>query len=214
MGAGNVKAVLATWSAHVSDSAFKVLVAIAVTTKDDDDPPVFWGGQESLATALGRRPPFTKVDYRAVDRAMKQLRQVGALVRVGSSAPGQRARHELRLEGGTPVTTRRVNSDATPVAERRVNNSDTRHDTTGEHPSFGGQTPVVSWHNTRRAATGRGVLGIEEDHASHPLPVSLGRARDLADLADRADLADLADSTGDPIARITADPDADHRAVR
>lgn len=177
MGASNVKTVLSAWSSRVRDPAFRVLVAIALTTKDDDDPPVFWGGQEPLATALGRRPPFTAADLRAVDRAMSQLRTAGAIVRISSSAPGHRARHELRLEPPTSAADPRVSAEPTTVTARRVSNRNTRRGTSGEHPSPGDETPAAPWQNTRRDTSGGGVPGTTEE-ASHPWPVPMGHARE------------------------------------
>lgn len=142
MGASNVKAVYAVWAA-IPDPAFRLLVYIALTTRDEDCPPVFWGGQESLAIGLGRRPPFTPADWRAVDRAMAKLRTHGALKPRGGSAPGQTARHEVVL---------------TPDAVRQVN---TRREASVEHP-----TPGDS--NTRRPAsehpTPRVVLRKNRNH--------------------------------------------------
>jgi hypothetical protein len=130
MGAGNVKAAYGVWS-HLPDPAFRLLVFMALVTKDEDDPPIFWGGRETQAIGIGRKPPHTAADMRAVERAVTKLREAGAIELVQHSAPGHTARHALHLS---------------PVARRRVSEDDTRHDTSGEHP-----TPHVV--NTRRAVT-------------------------------------------------------------
>ena len=174
MGAGNVKAVLTGWSAHVRDPAFRVLVAIALTTKDDDEPPIFWGGLELLAAALGRKPPLTDADLRAVGRAMGQLRKAGAIAQTEHSAPGRTARHELRLRPVTQDGARPVNDGTTPDAPRLVSHN--------EHRTRRGYSQDAPRPNTGRPASYRGVLGqTEEDCASHPSS-STGRAREVVDV--------------------------------
>ncbi len=185
MGSANVKAVLTDWSDRVRDPAFRVLVAIALTTRDEDDPPVFWGGVELLAAALGRRAPLTEADLRAVGRAMGQLRTVGAIVRVQHSAPGKAPRHELRLKASTSDAARLVKERSTPDARRPVND--------GEHRTRGDHSQDAPRPNTGRATSDRGVLGTTEDSASHPWRPTTESARDLA---DDADLLARIDATG------------------
>ena len=148
MGAGNVKAAYVVWASHLRDPAFRLLVFMAVTALDEDNPPQFSGGQETLAIGLGRRPPLTIADQRAIDRAMGQLRAIGAISRVQHSAPGSTARHQLNL---SPDAARRVNK---PISE-----SDTRRHVTGEHPTHGGG-------DTRRDGTERPTRGDRTSDAA------------------------------------------------
>lgn len=129
MGAGNVKAVYALWR-DVPDPAFRLLVFMALTAKDEDDPPQFWGGRETLALGIGRNPPFTESDFRAVDRAMGKLRAAGAIVQSRHSSKMLTARHDLCLSiTATPDATRRVSE----VVEDVI----TLHAASGDHPTPG-----------------------------------------------------------------------------
>jgi hypothetical protein len=96
MGAGNVKAVYALW-ADLPDRPFRVLAYMALTAKDADDPPMFWGGRESLAVAIGRKvspndsEASVRTTFRAVRSAVKHRRgrrhQARPASRAGVSQP-------------------------------------------------------------------------------------------------------------------------------
>lgn len=150
MGAGNVKAVYALWGT-LPDPAFRLLAFMALIAGDDDQPPQFWGGRELLATGLGRRPPFDAADYRAVDRAMKKLRNVGALVQSRHASPMTTAQHDLVL---SPDAVCRVNNSVDDGEER----ANTRHAASGEHTTRGGT-------NTRRATDEHTTPGDATDDA-------------------------------------------------
>jgi hypothetical protein len=96
MGAGNVKAVYALW-ADLPDRPLRVLAYMALTAKDADDPPMFWGGRESLAVAIGRKvspndsEASVRTTFRAVRSAVKHRRgrrhQARPASRAGSASP-------------------------------------------------------------------------------------------------------------------------------
>lgn len=156
MGAGNVKAVYGNWGHLVPDPAFRLLVFMALSTKDDDDPPTCWHAWQSLALGLGRRPPHDDSDRRAVGRAMKQLRDVGAVEGDRRSSPGRTARHVLLIHGPTTGdATRPVNvgRDATGTGDATRPERGTPDDRIGdatrpleEHQEHQGLTNRLTTH--------------------------------------------------------------------
>jgi hypothetical protein len=105
MGAGNVGLVYARWG-HLPHVPFRVLAYMALRTLDDDDPPLFWGGRDSLAAALGRIVPKPEDDaakrerraaFQAVKEAVTTLRKYGAAELVEDARPGRNAVYALNL---------------------------------------------------------------------------------------------------------------------
>lgn len=104
-----MKAVFVWW-AHLPDQPFRLLTYMALTSKDDDSPPRFWGGREALAIGIGRKPPHTETDFRAVGRAMGKLARAGAVELEQHSSPGRRANYLIHLEPASQVTNHPVNT--------------------------------------------------------------------------------------------------------
>lgn len=101
MGATLVAQAIANWS-HVSDRAFRVLVAMAVTAKDNGSKDVpaklYFGGQEQLVTALRRERGGTEDNaIRTVKRAIAELIQVGAIRCTQAAVLGSHAVYLLTL---------------------------------------------------------------------------------------------------------------------
>jgi hypothetical protein len=95
MGAGNVKAVFVHW-AELPGAPFRLLVYMALRTKDGDDHPRFWGGREDLAFGLGRRTADEKA-FKAVKLAIAALLRVDAIRTVERARPGRNAVYEINL---------------------------------------------------------------------------------------------------------------------
>lgn len=108
MGAGNAKAAMVMWR-NLPHASMRAFVYMALVSLDDDVPPVYFAGREALALALGRAVPPEDDDpavvrerraaFRAVDRALKDLIDAGAIELVKPGAPGRNARYALNLTG-------------------------------------------------------------------------------------------------------------------
>lgn len=114
MGAGNVALVYARWG-HLPDRAFRLLGFMALISLDKDAQPMFWGGREALAGALGRQTPEEpaegdmspravqarkdrRADFEAVKSGMRTLVD-NSVVEVSARArPGRNAQYLLRLD--------------------------------------------------------------------------------------------------------------------
>ncbi|MFD0851096.1 hypothetical protein ACFQ07_02610, partial [Actinomadura adrarensis] len=139
MGALNVKAAYAAYAGKVPSTAMVVLVYMALVSKDSDAEPWFGQGHEALAEhALGRVPPFELKDIRAVERAIKSLVDVGAIVVDRRSAPRSGAPRTVRYRLMLPraVTQRNVVGDAGGDAERAPGaEEDATRNPLGDHPT-------------------------------------------------------------------------------
>jgi hypothetical protein len=133
MGAGLVKTAYSVANAIGLDHApTRLFVYMAVIAKDTDVRPVFYGGRDDMARALGNQGT---AGYRAVGRALSALTTL-RLVESTPAAPGRRADHYLldgadplrpfayRPESGTEDAHRHVNKSATEDGERHVNKSE------------------------------------------------------------------------------------------
>lgn len=118
MGAGNVKAVFATWQHVVPDPAFRVLVYMALVAQDNDKPPLYWGGREALAMCLGRSTPHSSADWRAVSRAIRQLVDDGAIELDRGPSPVSNARYRVVLLRSTGDAPRHLNSGRVTTPEQ------------------------------------------------------------------------------------------------
>jgi DNA-binding transcriptional ArsR family regulator len=106
MGATNVSHVYAFWS-HLPAPSKVLLTYMALVTRDDQDPPLFDGGRDVLALALGRDllgGEFTNADKNAVTRALAPLKASGVVTVAREPFPGRSARYALHLlpEGNDP----------------------------------------------------------------------------------------------------------------
>jgi hypothetical protein len=165
VGATNVKAVYAWWS-HLADQPFRLLAYMALTAKDDDSPPRFWGGRESLAIGIGRTPPHTETDFRAVGRAMGKLRSAGAVELEQHSSPGRRANYVIRLQPGTQDTERPLNTGQLVTGTPDTNRS--------EQVSLTDGTPDTD----RPPKDIQEPQGLTEGTTTHPVAQPQGDARE------------------------------------
>lgn len=122
MGATLVAQVIANWS-HVSDRAFRVLIAMAVTARDNatkDIPKgVYFGGQEHLTLALARsRDGSTDSAIRTVKRAIQELTKAGAIQCTQPAVLGSNAVYKLTLNA-IPMPVDNPTDGSTYFANRR-----------------------------------------------------------------------------------------------
>jgi hypothetical protein len=127
MGVRNVGLVYARW-VHLPDRSFRALTYMALRSLDDDDPPMFWGGREELAFALGKIVPPEPADsdlsaraeqyrkqrasdFQAVKMAVMKLTSVNVVTLERKSRGGLPAMYALHLalglgyDGPTPPST-------------------------------------------------------------------------------------------------------------
>lgn len=151
MGAGNVGLVYATWS-QLNHAPFRVLVYMALRTLDKDEPPMFWGGREELAFALGRAIPegndpesirVRKAAYEAVKDVMKTLKKAGAVTLERPAMTGQNAVYALHLRSGL------VGAETPPVM-----GAETPPQVGAESATGGGSPPTQGEEGGRRSSQG------------------------------------------------------------
>jgi hypothetical protein len=83
MGASNAMAAYAAYAGKVPPLSLSLLVYMALVSKDSDPNPWYGQGHEVLARfamGRGRHAKVSASDLRAVDRGLKPLREVGAIV--------------------------------------------------------------------------------------------------------------------------------------
>lgn len=102
MGASNVIAAYTYWRGRLSHRDLHALVFMAVTALDSDRPPVYYGGWEAVARALGLdlegNPASAK---RTTVKALTALTEAGAITSSGTARAGIRAEYALNLAPGT-----------------------------------------------------------------------------------------------------------------
>ncbi|WP_168220927.1 hypothetical protein [Actinomadura sp. WMMA1423] len=102
-----MKAVYDQWST-LPNTAFRLLVYMALVSLDADDPPMFWGGRADLVAALGRELPdeddespeaalARQAAFKAVRDATNQLAKRGAICLVRAARGGRRQKWALNL---------------------------------------------------------------------------------------------------------------------
>jgi len=116
MGRENADAVFARW-VHLPDRSFRLLVYMALRSRDEHRPPQFWGGREELAYALGRIVPpepakndssaraeqFRKqraADFEAVKVGLRVLTAADVIVLSRRAGGGLPACYNLHLGAG------------------------------------------------------------------------------------------------------------------
>lgn len=161
MGAGLVMAAYEVAARMQLDHApTRVFVYMAATAVDADPQPVFFGGRDALAGALGA--PADSNGYRAVERAVNALSRRGAVAVESKGAPGRNTRYRLR-DGASPLAPnarRSASPDVgTPDAERPVSNQ--------EHPTLSGRTPDAERYEHPTLSVG---LRRKEEHKEEGPP--------------------------------------------
>jgi hypothetical protein len=106
MGAHLVNLALARWAPHISDTAFRVLVRMALVALDSESENgrpagLYFGGRELLAMTLRCRDRTAAL--RMVRRAVNELVKAGAVERVGKAHTGHRQTYRLTLDSGYPL---------------------------------------------------------------------------------------------------------------
>lgn len=158
MGAGNVGLVFARWGS-LNHAPFRALVYMAHRSLDNGNPPLFWGGREEIAVALGRpiAEPYgeefekmRKANYETVKKVVGVLTKAGAIALNRAPSVGQNAVYALNLRasemgylqgsGGKPVPPGGGNSVPPMVGT--------------EFPEGGNSVPPLG---------GRGVVGVVKD---------------------------------------------------
>ncbi|ALQ31221.1 hypothetical protein AA310_05810 [Arthrobacter sp. YC-RL1] len=98
MGASNVAMVFAHW-AHLDHREARALTYMANVSLDADFPPVYFGGWEALAAALGADIDSKRESSRRTAvRVLGALAKAGAIVSSGKARTGVRAEYALALD--------------------------------------------------------------------------------------------------------------------
>lgn len=168
MGARLVAEVYERWS-HLPHHAFRVLAYMALTALDGADEPLYYGGRERLAGALG--VPMTDVDphaaalahrraFKALDRAMRSLYVAGCVAQVGRPAPGRNSTYRLDLKAERTPLDGECEAPTDPVG-RGASEATSSGSVDGTHPAGGDNAPrpVGVTHPAQR--------GVEEKMRSH-----------------------------------------------
>lgn len=97
MGARNIGLVYAKWP-HLEEQPFRMLVFMALHSRDRDEAPLYWGGREALAVAIGRLgQERERTTIRVVARNVEELVRAGAITKVGRAHRGRNATYRLNL---------------------------------------------------------------------------------------------------------------------
>lgn len=98
MGASNVAKVCTYWR-HLKHREARLLMYLANVALDQDVPPVYFGGWEAAAAAIGMDPERKRASSKETFRqAMSLLREAGAVVTSGQARAGVRAEYALALD--------------------------------------------------------------------------------------------------------------------
>lgn len=98
MGYANAMTVFTSWG-HLGHRESRLLAYLALVSRDDGRPPVYFGGWEAAARAIGLDPEGNPGSARRnVLKAMSSLTAAGALVPSGAAHTGRRAEYALTLD--------------------------------------------------------------------------------------------------------------------
>lgn len=98
MGHHNVKKVFAFW-VHLEHRETRALTYMANESRDGDTPPIYFGGWEALAHALGANVQGNPESARKTAmRALGMLGKAGAIVSSGQARSGVRANYAIALD--------------------------------------------------------------------------------------------------------------------
>jgi hypothetical protein len=103
-------AVLVAAQLRLGNSAARLLLHMALECWDEADNPGrqeprrYFAGRESSAIALGFLAPAngTEAAHRAVKRAVRELVEKGAVIRIRDGGNGQTSEYELQLNSSKP----------------------------------------------------------------------------------------------------------------
>jgi hypothetical protein len=199
-----VAAFRAAAACRLPDQPTRLLLFMAVATRDQDRPPVYFGGRDALAAALGESLPDAKgaraaaalgdpepnrlreQAFRRVRRSLGDLDAAKLIHRSVVAAPGRRAEYELLLHemevserppyGGQSVTAISPEMEVSEWTERRsVSGQNGGHSV----------TPLLSTSSTSK----------EKSSSSPALPAELSLARPADRPAGRQAAISRSDST-------------------
>ncbi|MCT2067598.1 hypothetical protein M3D51_10045 [Micrococcus luteus] len=98
MGYANAMTVFTSWG-HLGHRERSLLAYLALVSMDDGRPPVYFGGWEAAARAIGLDPEGNPESARKnVRQAFQRLALAGALVSSGKAHTGRRAEYALTLD--------------------------------------------------------------------------------------------------------------------
>lgn len=98
MGYHNVRKVFAYW-VHLDHRETRALAYMANESRDADTPPIYFGGWEALAYALGANVQGSPESARKTAmRALGALSKAGAIVSSGQARAGVRANYAIALD--------------------------------------------------------------------------------------------------------------------
>lgn len=103
LGAHLVSLALVRWAPHVTDRAFRVLIRMAHTALDTSvansrPAGVYFGGHELLALTLRGDGVADDAALKTVQRAVRELIDIGAVERMSDGRRGNQASYKLLLE--------------------------------------------------------------------------------------------------------------------
>jgi hypothetical protein len=147
MGAGNVKLAFVHWG-DLPATPFRLLVYMCLRSKDGESP-VYWGGREDLAFALGRVVPegddpesrrARNAAFKAVKDALAVLARRGAISTAERARPGRNAVYRIHLA--------RPGAESAPhePVDNPVDNSETGHE---NRAPYGARNPYPMGHENR-----------------------------------------------------------------
>ncbi|WP_147944552.1 hypothetical protein [Microbispora sp. CSR-4] len=164
MGASNALLAYATYAGKVPPLSLVCLTYMALISLDSDQQPWYGQGHEALAEhALGRTPPITDSDLRAVRRAVQPLLDGGAISVDRRAAPRKDApstvRYLLMLRPETPDGFRPANVGRKPSGVR----SDDGRTPDGFRPANVGRFPAERRTVSDRTPDGNRPTEEEEE---------------------------------------------------
>ena len=90
----------AEWSQHLTPGDMNAAVRMALTARDDGAPPLYYGGWEALAAALGYWKPGADPESvrRQTQRVITKLVRKGVITSSGQARPRVRAEYALNQD--------------------------------------------------------------------------------------------------------------------
>ncbi|CAM3632502.1 hypothetical protein E4A47_09845 [Micrococcus flavus] len=100
MGARLALTLYAEWSLHLTPLEMNAAVRMALTARDDGAPPLYYGGWEDIAEALGYRTPGAEHESvrRQTQRVVTKLGRKGLITSSGQARPRVRAEYALNVD--------------------------------------------------------------------------------------------------------------------
>ncbi len=100
MGARLALTLYAEWSRYLTPGEMNAAVRMALTARDDGAPPLYYGGWEDVATALGYWTPGAEHESvrRQTQRVVTKLGRKGVITSSGQARPRVRAEYALNVD--------------------------------------------------------------------------------------------------------------------